>query len=106
MGGWGWWASTGGQYGLGDVTESSYSPINYLVPFSQPESNPPITTTAEFAPYDALRVNAYGSSHEGGGANSRSAMDRAGLSVNRSLPRFSRRSVPGPGVSRVNDSEY
>ena len=34
MGGWGWWASTGGNYGGGDLTQSSFSPINYTCPIT------------------------------------------------------------------------
>ncbi len=34
MGGWGWWASTGGNYGGGDLTQSSFSPINYMCPIT------------------------------------------------------------------------
>ena len=34
MGMWGWWASSSGGYGLSDVAESTYSPINYQVPIS------------------------------------------------------------------------
>ncbi len=32
MGMWGWWASSSGGYGLSDVAESTFAPINYLVP--------------------------------------------------------------------------
>jgi len=64
MGGYGWWASTGGQYGQADVTLSSFSPINYFIPFPQAGSG--ITTQAAFAPYDTLRVCAFGSQHPEG----------------------------------------
>ena len=34
MGMWGWWASSSGGYGLSDVAESTFSPINYVVAVS------------------------------------------------------------------------
>ena len=42
MGMWGWWASSSGGYGLSDVAESTYAPINYVVPIAirQPERDP------------------------------------------------------------------
>jgi prepilin-type processing-associated H-X9-DG protein len=64
MGAWGWWAPSGGAFGISDVTMSSFSPINYKIPFKQPGSG--INTAAAFAPYDALRVNSFGSQHPGG----------------------------------------
>ena len=53
MGMWGWWASSSGGYGLSDVAESTYSPINYVVPISygspvprvDPERPSPRTTS-------------------------------------------------------------
>lgn len=64
MGAWGWWAPSGGAFGISDVTMSSFAPINYLIPFPQAGSG--IATAPAFAPYDALRVSAFGSSHPGG----------------------------------------
>jgi prepilin-type processing-associated H-X9-DG protein len=64
MGAWGWWAPSGGAFGISDVTISSFAPINYKIPFPQAGSG--ITTAAGFAPYDALRVSAFGSQHPGG----------------------------------------
>jgi prepilin-type N-terminal cleavage/methylation domain-containing protein/prepilin-type processing-associated H-X9-DG protein len=61
MGAWGWWAPSGGAFGISDVTMSSFAPINYKIPFPQAGSG--ITTTAAFAPYDTLRVCAFGSQH-------------------------------------------
>ena len=39
MGMWGWWASSSGGYGLSDVAESTYSPINYKVPIGYGSPN-------------------------------------------------------------------
>jgi type II secretory pathway pseudopilin PulG len=60
MGAWGWWAPSGGAFGISDVTMSSFAPINYKVPFPQAGSG--ISTAAAFAPYDTLRVCSFGSS--------------------------------------------
>jgi prepilin-type N-terminal cleavage/methylation domain-containing protein/prepilin-type processing-associated H-X9-DG protein len=65
MGQWGWWASGGGQFGCSDVCESSFAPINYRVPFT-PAQQPGINNANLFAPYDALRICAFGSEHPTG----------------------------------------
>ena len=31
---WGWWAPSGGNFGLSDVTMSTLAPINYKLGFS------------------------------------------------------------------------
>jgi prepilin-type N-terminal cleavage/methylation domain-containing protein/prepilin-type processing-associated H-X9-DG protein len=66
MGQWGWWAPSGGQFGLSDVTMSTFAPINYRVPFSHANRPGGVGGAADFAPYDALRVSAFGSRHPGG----------------------------------------
>jgi prepilin-type N-terminal cleavage/methylation domain-containing protein/prepilin-type processing-associated H-X9-DG protein len=67
MGGWGWWASTGGNYGGGDVTESSFSPINYACPITYAEAVAEgMSNTAFTNTLDSLRVCSWGSHHPGG----------------------------------------
>jgi prepilin-type N-terminal cleavage/methylation domain-containing protein/prepilin-type processing-associated H-X9-DG protein len=54
---------------LAHVTLSSYSPINYRLPFSyeyRAGASPPANSAADFKYYIDLRVCAYGSSHPGG----------------------------------------
>jgi prepilin-type N-terminal cleavage/methylation domain-containing protein/prepilin-type processing-associated H-X9-DG protein len=54
---------------LAHVTLSSYSPINYRLPFDYERrsgANPPANDAADFKYYIDLRVCAYGSSHPGG----------------------------------------
>jgi prepilin-type N-terminal cleavage/methylation domain-containing protein/prepilin-type processing-associated H-X9-DG protein len=54
---------------LSHVTLSSYSPINYRLPFDyahRASANPPANSAADFKYYIDLRVCAYGSSHPGG----------------------------------------
>ena len=64
MGGWGWWASTGGNYGGGDLTESSFSPINYMCPITYAEAVAEGMTNATFTnTLDSLRVCSWGSQH-------------------------------------------
>ncbi|MFL5338716.1 MAG: DUF1559 domain-containing protein [Gemmataceae bacterium] len=58
----GWWASSGGRLAAGDVSMSSFAPLNYQIP-----DNPPMSYAAFFPLYEK-RVNAFGSLH-GGGAN-------------------------------------
>ena len=69
MGMWGWWASSSGGYGLSDVAESTYSPINYRVPdqlwLAAVASG--LTQSAFTASYEYPRVNAFGSLHPGRG---------------------------------------
>jgi prepilin-type N-terminal cleavage/methylation domain-containing protein len=64
MGQWGWWAPSGGMYGLADVTLSTLAPINWMVPQDQPTSGMDATTFGNT--WDAMRVGAYGSQHTGG----------------------------------------
>lgn len=66
MGQWGWWAPSGGQFGLSDVTMSSVAPINYRVPFAYDNRPGSVSSAAAFAPYDVLRVGSWGSLHPGG----------------------------------------
>jgi prepilin-type processing-associated H-X9-DG protein len=69
MGMWGWWASSSGGYGLSDVAESTYSPINYVVPIAYGSSGAAGLSQGQFtANYEVPRVCAFGSLH-GGGAN-------------------------------------
>jgi prepilin-type N-terminal cleavage/methylation domain-containing protein/prepilin-type processing-associated H-X9-DG protein len=65
---WGWWAPSGGNFGLSDVTMSTFARINYRLPFSYATRPPSVNSTADFAPYDALRVCSFGSQHPGGAA--------------------------------------
>jgi len=64
MGGWGWWASTGGNYGGGDLTQSSFSPINYKCPITYTQAVAEGMTNTTFTnTLDSLRVCAWGSQH-------------------------------------------
>ena len=73
--GWDWafryygnWAATSSS-GVAHVTLSSYSPINYRLPFNYQNracASPPANTATDFKYYIDLRVCAYGSSHPGG----------------------------------------
>ncbi len=66
MGAWGWWASTGGQYGVSDVTESSFAPINYVCPITYTEAVAQGMSNATFTnTYASLRVCSFGSQHPG-----------------------------------------
>jgi prepilin-type N-terminal cleavage/methylation domain-containing protein/prepilin-type processing-associated H-X9-DG protein len=66
MGGWGWWASTGGNYGGGDVTESSFSPINYACPITYEEAlKEGMSMTTFTNTIDSFRVCSWGSHHPG-----------------------------------------
>jgi prepilin-type processing-associated H-X9-DG protein len=54
---------------LSHVTLSSYSPINYRLPFNYANraiASPPANTPEDFKYYIDLRVCAYGSNHPGG----------------------------------------
>jgi prepilin-type N-terminal cleavage/methylation domain-containing protein/prepilin-type processing-associated H-X9-DG protein len=67
MGMWGWWASASGGYGLSDVAESTYSPINYVVPIAYGSTGAASLSATTFTTtYEYLRVNAFGSLHPGG----------------------------------------
>jgi len=73
--GWDWpfryygnWCGTS-RLALAHVTLSSYSPINYRLPFSYENragASPPANTAGDFTYYIDLRVCAFGSSHPGG----------------------------------------
>jgi prepilin-type N-terminal cleavage/methylation domain-containing protein/prepilin-type processing-associated H-X9-DG protein len=67
MGMWGWWASSSGGYALADVTMSTYSPINYVVPISYGSPGAAsLSMTAFSTNYEVPRVNSFGSLHPGG----------------------------------------
>jgi prepilin-type N-terminal cleavage/methylation domain-containing protein/prepilin-type processing-associated H-X9-DG protein len=67
MGMWGWWASSSGGYGLSDVAESTYSPINYVVPIAYGSPGATGLSAATFTTtYEYPRINAFGSLHPGG----------------------------------------
>jgi len=73
--GWDWtfrnygnWCGTSGQ-ALAHVTLSSYSPLNYRLPFDYDQragASPPANSAGDFKYYIDLRVCAYGSNHPGG----------------------------------------
>ena len=63
---WGWWAPSGGNFGLSDVTMSTLAPVNYKLGFSFANRPPDASSQAGFASYDALRVCSFGSQHPGG----------------------------------------
>ena len=69
MGEYGYWSGAGGHLALGDVTLSSYAPINYRVPVSYGNGAaacPPIGSPSDFKYYIDLRLCAFGSGHPGG----------------------------------------
>jgi len=69
MGEYGYWTGSGGDLSLGDVTLSSYAPINYRLPFSYGDratANPPANSRTAFQYYADLRLCAFGSQHSGG----------------------------------------
>ncbi len=63
---WGWWAPSGGNYGLSDVTMSTLAPINYRLGFDFANKPADASSQEGFASYDALRVGSFGSQHPGG----------------------------------------
>jgi hypothetical protein len=65
MGQWGWWAPSGGKYGLSDVTLSTFAPINYRVPLAYGAAGAPSGSTFSDT-YEASRVGSFGSQHSGG----------------------------------------
>ncbi len=68
IGAYGWWHTCGG-FAVGDVTLSSYAPINYRmpVPFDQRDlAVPPASDLVAFQYYIDLRISAFGSQHPGG----------------------------------------
>ncbi len=68
MGGWGYWAPSGGQLGLTDLTMSSFGPINYRLPFNFANKPASISSAATFdAALESIqRLCAFGSQHTGG----------------------------------------
>jgi prepilin-type N-terminal cleavage/methylation domain-containing protein/prepilin-type processing-associated H-X9-DG protein len=66
MGQWGWWAPSGGNFGLSDVTMSTVAPINFRIGFTHANRPPSVGGAADFAAYDAQRVGSFGSQHPGG----------------------------------------
>ena len=66
MGMWGWWASSSGGYGLSDVAESTYAPINYMVPIGYGSPDVDRAESTFTATYEYPRVNSFGSLHPGG----------------------------------------
>jgi prepilin-type processing-associated H-X9-DG protein len=61
----GWWAPSGGMFGLSDVTLSTLGPINYRIPV--PHGAPGAADQATFqSDWDPRRVGAFGSMHAGG----------------------------------------
>ena len=65
MGMWGWWASSSGGYGLSDVAESTYSPINYVVPSLWPCECLGLTQSM-FTTTTSILGSTFGSLHPGG----------------------------------------
>ena len=64
MGQWGWWAPSGGMYGLSDVTLSTLGPINFRIPYNY--ANKGSLSQTDFTnTLDAQRVGSYGSQHVG-----------------------------------------
>lgn len=63
---WGWWAPSGGNFGLSDVTMSSFAPINFKIGFSYANKPSSVSGAADFAAYDTQRVCSWGSQHPGG----------------------------------------
>ncbi|QDT56079.1 Type II secretion system protein G precursor [Caulifigura coniformis] len=68
MTGWGYWAPAGGQFGLTDVTMSSFGPINSRIPFNFTNRPGSISSAATFdaSVESTRRLNAFGSLHTGG----------------------------------------
>jgi prepilin-type N-terminal cleavage/methylation domain-containing protein/prepilin-type processing-associated H-X9-DG protein len=65
MGQFGWWAPSGGMYGLSDVTLSTLAKINFTVPVPFGATGAASQTTFQ-STLDPQRVGAYGSLHTGG----------------------------------------
>ncbi len=68
MAGWGYWAPAGGQLGLTDLTMSSFSTINYRLPFNFANRPGSLSSAATFdgSLESIRRLNAFGSQHTGG----------------------------------------
>ena len=63
------WAAVGGRRRIGDVTLSSFAPLNYRLPFDiqhVDQAERTIKRSSDFGHYEDLRVCAYGSEHLGG----------------------------------------
>jgi prepilin-type N-terminal cleavage/methylation domain-containing protein len=68
MGGWGYWAPSGGQLAITDLTLSSFGPINYRLPFDFANRPGSISsaTTFDSSAENIRRLCAFGSEHTGG----------------------------------------
>jgi prepilin-type N-terminal cleavage/methylation domain-containing protein/prepilin-type processing-associated H-X9-DG protein len=68
MTGWGYWAPSGGQMAITDLTMSSFGPINYRIPFNFANKPGSISSAASFdsSPENIRRMCAFGSQHTGG----------------------------------------
>jgi prepilin-type N-terminal cleavage/methylation domain-containing protein/prepilin-type processing-associated H-X9-DG protein len=68
MGGWGYWAPSGGQLGLTDISMSSFGTINYRLPFHFGNKPGSISGAASFDSSTEVvrRLCAFGSQHTGG----------------------------------------
>lgn len=62
---YGWWAPSGGNYGLTDVTLSSMAKVNYMLPFDYANRGSVDQTTFTNT-YEAMRAGSIGSFHTGG----------------------------------------
>jgi len=63
------WAAIGGRRRIGDVTMSSFAPINHRVPFDYERRyrlDPRPRSSRDFAIHEDRRVSAFGSGHPGG----------------------------------------
>jgi prepilin-type processing-associated H-X9-DG protein len=65
MGHYGWWAPSGGAYGLSDVTLSALGSVNFRIPIPFGSAGAADQTTFQIT-LDPQRVGAYGSMHTGG----------------------------------------
>jgi hypothetical protein len=96
---WGWWAPSGGNFGLSDVTMSTLAPINYKLGFSFANKPADASTPVGFAAYDAQRVCSFGSQHPGGanfapvGGSVRFLKDTTAMTTLRALGTWARGEV-------------
>ena len=63
------WSALGGKKRIGDVTLSTFAPLNYRLPFDfegRDMVQPALNGSRDFQYYEDLRVCAYGSEHAGG----------------------------------------
>ncbi len=65
IGQYGWWAPSGGMFGLSDVTLSTLAPVNYSIPVAFGQAGAADQTTF-VNDWDPKRVGALGSQHTGG----------------------------------------